>query len=83
MTDAILKHNTRNPDKSVLFLNYGGQTPELTNEKCHFWHFRFDVHGDQKVDALVRQVAVLPPLVGVLRSGGGNGFDAPTLAWAA
>ena len=57
LTDAILKHNMRNPDKSVLFLNYGGQTPELTNEKCHFWHFRFDVHGDQKVDALVRQVA--------------------------
>ena len=57
LTDAIVKHNIRNPDKSVLFLNYGGQTPELTNEKCHFWHFRFDVHGDQKVDALVRQVA--------------------------
>lgn len=57
LTDAILKHNLRNPDKAVLFLNYGGQTPELTNEKCHFWHFRFDVHGDQKVDALVRQVA--------------------------
>jgi len=34
LTDAILKHNTRNPDKAVLFLNYGGQTPELTNEQC-------------------------------------------------
>src|SRR5579859_3216044 len=40
LTDAILKHNTRNPDKAVLFLNYGGQTPELTNEQCHFYHFR-------------------------------------------
>ena len=57
LTDAILKHNTRNPDKAVLFLNYGGQTPELTNEQCHFYHFRFDVHADQKVDALIRQVA--------------------------
>ena len=57
LTDAVLKHNTRNPDKAVLFLNYGGQTPELTNEQCHFFHFRFDVHADQKVDALVRQIA--------------------------
>jgi len=57
LSDAIAKHNGRNPDKSVLFLNYGGLTPELTNEKCNFWHFRFDAHADMKVDALIRQVA--------------------------
>ena len=57
LSDAIAKHNARNPDKSVLFLNYGGLTPELTNEKCNFWHFRFDAHADMKVDALIRQVA--------------------------
>lgn len=57
LTEAILKHNTRNPDKALLFMNYGGQTPELTNEQCNFYHFRFDVHSDQKIDALVRQVA--------------------------
>ena len=56
LTDAIAKHNTRNPDNSVLFLNYGGLTPELTNEKCNFWHFRFDAHADMKVDALIRQI---------------------------
>jgi branched-chain amino acid transport system substrate-binding protein len=56
LTDAIAKHNARNPDKSVLFLNYGGLTPELTNEKCNFWHFRFDAHADMKVDALIHQV---------------------------
>ncbi len=56
LTDAVAKHNKRNPDKSVLFLNYGGLTPEMTNEKCNFWHFRFDAHADMKVDALVRQV---------------------------
>ena len=56
LTDAIAKHNARNPDNSVLFLNYGGLTPELTNDKCNFWHFRFDAHADMKVDALIRQV---------------------------
>lgn len=57
LSEAVAKHNERNPDRSVLFLNYGGQTPELTNEKCNFWHFRFDVHADQKVHALIKQVA--------------------------
>ncbi|HKB82783.1 MAG TPA: branched-chain amino acid ABC transporter substrate-binding protein [Burkholderiales bacterium] len=56
LTDAIAKHNARNPENSVLFLNYGGLTPEMTNEKCNFWHFRFDAHADMKVDALIRQV---------------------------
>jgi branched-chain amino acid transport system substrate-binding protein len=26
--------------------------PALTNEKCHFWHFRFDAHADMKMAAL-------------------------------
>lgn len=42
---------------------------------------RAKTHTDS-IGALVRQVAVLPPLVGVLRSGGGS-FDPPALAWAA
>ena len=56
LTDAIAKHNVRMPESAVLFLNYAGLTPELTNEKCNFWHFRFDAHADMKVEALVRQV---------------------------
>src|SRR5262249_24582228 len=42
ITDAVLKHNERNPGKEVLFFNYAAIDPALTNEKCHFWHFRFD-----------------------------------------
>ena len=57
LTDAIAKHNVRNPDRSILFLNYGAYAPELTNEKCNFWHFRFGPHSDMQVDALIRQVA--------------------------
>ncbi len=57
LSDGIARHNSRHPDKPVLFLNYGGLTPELTNERCNFWHFRFDAHADMKVVALVRQVA--------------------------
>ena len=41
----------------MLFLNFGAQAPEITNEKCNFWHFRFDSHADMRVEALMRQVA--------------------------
>lgn len=52
LTDAIDKHNRRNPDSRVLFLNYSAVDPALTNDKCNFWHFRFDANADIKMDAL-------------------------------
>lgn len=52
MTDAINKWNERNPDKTVLFLNYASNDPELTNSKCSFWYFGFDAHNLMKVEAL-------------------------------
>lgn len=57
LTDAIDKHNRRNPDKRVLFLNYSAVDPALTNEKCNFWHFRFDANADIKMDALTDVIA--------------------------
>ncbi len=47
------KHNKRNPDKSVLYMNFGAVTTSFTNEQCSFWHFRFDANVDMKVAALV------------------------------
>jgi branched-chain amino acid transport system substrate-binding protein len=52
LTDAINKHNKRNPDDRVLFLNYSAVDPALTNEKCNYWHFRFDANADMKMNAL-------------------------------
>jgi branched-chain amino acid transport system substrate-binding protein len=52
LIDAINKHNERNPDKTVLFLNYAAVDPDFTNEKCSFWHFRFDANSDMKMEAL-------------------------------
>ena len=53
LIDAINKHNEREPDKRVLFLNYSAVDPILTNEKCSFWHFRFDAHADMRMRALM------------------------------
>lgn len=57
ITDAVNKHNRRNPDDRVLFLNYSAVDPALTNEKCNFWHFRFDANADIKMDALTDVMA--------------------------
>lgn len=52
LTEAIAKHNKRNPDNRVLFLNYSAVDPALTEAKCNFWHFRFDANADIKMDAM-------------------------------
>ena len=62
LSDAIAKHNGRNPDQSVLFLNYGGLDPEMTNAKCQFWHFRFDAHTDMRVNALAEHLSKQPAI---------------------
>eukprot|EP01030_Chromulinospumella_sphaerica_P015756 gene15756-15573_t len=53
LIEAINKHNEREPSKRVLFLNYSAVDPILTNEKCSFWHFRFDAHADMRMAALM------------------------------
>jgi branched-chain amino acid transport system substrate-binding protein len=53
LIDAVNKHNEREPAKRVLFLNYSAVDPILTNEKCSFWHFRFDAHADMRMAALM------------------------------
>jgi len=53
LIDAVNKHNEREPDKRVIFLNYSAVDPVLTNEKCSFWHFRFDAHADMRMAALM------------------------------
>lgn len=57
LTEAVEKHNKRNPDNRVLFLNYAAVDPALTNDKCNFWHFRFDANADIKMDAMTDSIA--------------------------
>ena len=56
LIDAINKHNEREPTKRVMFLNYAAVDPILTNEKCSYWHFRFDAHADMRVTALMEVI---------------------------
>ncbi len=52
LTDAITKHNERNPGKEVIFINDSAVDPDLTNSKCSYWHFRFDADTSMKMEAM-------------------------------
>jgi len=52
ISDAVTKHNERNPGQEVVFINYAAVDPDLTNSKCSFWHFRMDADTSMKMEAL-------------------------------
>jgi len=60
LIDGVSKHNARNPDNRVIYLNCGALATELTNEKCDFWQFRFA--GSVEMRAATR-IKSLPPEV--------------------
>lgn len=53
LIDALNKHNEREPQRRAVLLNYSAVEPSLTNERCSFWHFRFDAHADMRLNALM------------------------------
>ena len=57
LSDGVAKHNQRNPDSTMLYLNYAAVDPALTNDRCNFWHFRFDADADMKMQALANYMS--------------------------
>lgn len=62
LMDGVAKFNERNPGEEVLFLNWGASAPELTNENCSFWHFRWGPHSGMAVNALTDFVKNRPEI---------------------
>src|SRR5262245_52611486 len=57
LIEAVNRHNERNPGKEILYINYAAVDPAFTNEKCSFWHFRFDANSDMKMESLTSWMA--------------------------
>ena len=53
LAEAIDHHNRENPGRTVLFLDVGDGAPQLDNEQCSFWHFRFDAGFEMKLRTLL------------------------------
>jgi branched-chain amino acid transport system substrate-binding protein len=62
LTDFVTKYNERNPGKEVLYFNYAAVDPVLTNDKCSFWHFRWDANSDIKMEALTNYMKGIPSI---------------------
>lgn len=62
LSDFVTKFNERNPGKEVLYFNYAAVDPVLTNEKCSFWHFRWDANSDIKMAALTNYMKTTPAI---------------------
>jgi len=60
LSDAIAKNNRRAPNQAVMYLNYAAVDPGLTNDKCNWWHFRFDADSDMKMRALTDYLVSQP-----------------------
>lgn len=60
LAEAVAKHNSRNPGKEVVYFNYAAVDPASTNEKCNYWHFRFDADTSIKMKALAAFAATQP-----------------------
>ena len=57
VSDALQKHNERNPDRKVLIFVYEAGDPVLTESKCNFWTFRFNGNTDMDVNVLTEYMA--------------------------
>src|ERR1700755_216949 len=65
LSDFVTKYNERNPGKEVLYFNYSAVDSILTNEKCSFWHFRWDANSDIKMEALTNYMKGVPAIKNV------------------
>jgi branched-chain amino acid transport system substrate-binding protein len=60
LSDWVTKYNDRNPGKEIIYFNYAAVDPVLTNDKCSYWHFRWDANSDIKMAALTNFVKDRP-----------------------
>lgn len=56
IVEAVDRNNRRNKDNRILYLNYAAVDPALTNERCSFYHFRFDANSEIKLQALTNHL---------------------------
>jgi len=60
ISEALVKYNARHPERPVLYLNYDARDPSLTEDRCNFWHFRFEPHADMNISVLTDSIAADP-----------------------
>ena len=57
LSEAVAKHNSRNPERRVLLIDVDSRDAALTEAKCNFWYFRFSHHTDTEVNFVTDYIA--------------------------
>lgn len=57
LIEAVDRNNRRNSDHKIVYLNYAAVDPALTNERCSFYHFRFDANSEIKLEVISSYMA--------------------------
>ena len=58
----VTKNNERNASQQMLYFNYAAVDPSMTNDKCSYWHFRWDANSDIKMEALTNYMKSQPSI---------------------
>jgi branched-chain amino acid transport system substrate-binding protein len=53
IVEDVRKHNLRNPDRRIIFMNVGAEASDFTGEKCNFYSFKYAMNAEIRVKALV------------------------------
>jgi len=57
LINGVQKHNRRNPDDRILYINYAAQNPKFYNEECSYWHIGLDANLNMKMHAITSYIA--------------------------
>ncbi|MBA1146318.1 branched-chain amino acid ABC transporter substrate-binding protein [Ectothiorhodospiraceae bacterium WFHF3C12] len=57
LISGVNKHNRRNPDNRIAYINYAAQNPKFYNELCSYWHIGLDANLEMKMNAITDYVA--------------------------
>lgn len=54
LVEDVRRHNIRNPDNKVLYINTASEALDLRGEKCHYHAFHFSATGPMRIKPLLR-----------------------------
>ncbi len=60
LIDYLNKHNQRNPDRRAILLNWSGADDVFVNDKCSYWHFRFEAGNAIKLQVATDEIKNRP-----------------------
>lgn len=62
LSQAVLRHNRRNPGGEVVYVNYAAVDPALTGANCSPWHFALQPNVDMTMQALTEDIKNRPDI---------------------